>query len=136
MDQARASLRKTMKRLNRAYADSKSNHMLYLILFALALFFAVFFWNKARRAACPSLCTLQWFLPVACRLPGTRASCSSPGVHRQAAGQACAAPAEACAGPGSNFCPQACSLFAGAAALMCLPLRACLQVHRMLKWIF
>lgn len=49
MDQARASLRKTMKRLNRAYADSKSNHMLYLVLFAVALFFAVFFWNKVQR---------------------------------------------------------------------------------------
>ncbi|KAL4447674.1 hypothetical protein ABPG75_004893 [Micractinium tetrahymenae] len=49
MDQARASLRKTMKRLNRAYADSKSNHMLFLILFAVALFFAVYFWNKVHR---------------------------------------------------------------------------------------
>lgn len=49
MDQARASLRKTMKRLGRAYEQSRSNHMLYLILFALALFFGVFFWNKLRR---------------------------------------------------------------------------------------
>lgn len=49
MDQARASLKKTMKRLGRAYEQSRSNHLLYLVLFALALFFAVFFWNKVRR---------------------------------------------------------------------------------------
>lgn len=49
MEQARASLKKTMKRLGRAYEQSRSNHMLYLILFALALFFAVYFWNRLYR---------------------------------------------------------------------------------------
>jgi len=49
MEQARLSLKKTMKRLNRAYTQSKSNHMLYLILFALGLFFFVYFWNRVIR---------------------------------------------------------------------------------------
>ena len=55
MEQARASLKKTMKRLGRAYTQSKSNHMLYLVLFALALFFALFFWAKLHRV-------LRWIL--------------------------------------------------------------------------
>ncbi|KAI3429452.1 hypothetical protein D9Q98_005545 [Chlorella vulgaris] len=49
MEQARLSLRKTMKRLGRAFRQSKSNHMLYLMLFGLAMFFAVFFWSKLSR---------------------------------------------------------------------------------------
>jgi hypothetical protein len=49
MDQARASLKKTMRRLGRAYEQSRSNHMLYLILFALALFFGLYFWNRLHR---------------------------------------------------------------------------------------
>lgn len=49
MDQARASLKKTMRRLGRAYEQSRSNHMLYLILFALALFFGLYFWNRLYR---------------------------------------------------------------------------------------
>lgn len=49
MEQARLSLRKTMKRLGRAYRQSRSNHMLYLVMFALAMFFAVYFWSKLSR---------------------------------------------------------------------------------------
>jgi hypothetical protein len=49
VEQARLSLRKTMKRLGRAYRQSKSNHMLYLVLFALAMFFAVYSWSKLSR---------------------------------------------------------------------------------------
>ena len=49
MDAARASLRQTMRRLGLAYQQSRSNHMLYLFLFAIALFFAVYFWSKVYR---------------------------------------------------------------------------------------
>jgi hypothetical protein len=49
MEQARGSLRKTMKRLGRAYQQSRSNHMTYLLLFAILLFFGVYFWNKVYR---------------------------------------------------------------------------------------
>lgn len=46
METAQLTLKVTMKRLNRAYRRSKSNHMVYLLLFALALFFAVYIWNR------------------------------------------------------------------------------------------
>lgn len=46
METARAGLKQTMKRLSRAYRESKSNHMLYLFLFAIALFFVVYAWNR------------------------------------------------------------------------------------------
>ena len=46
MEQARLSLKKTMKRMGRAMEQARSNHMLYLILFAVALFFALYFWNR------------------------------------------------------------------------------------------
>lgn len=56
MDQARASLRKTMRRLNRAWEDGKGgNHVLHLVLFAICLFFALYFWHKLWRI-------LRWFL--------------------------------------------------------------------------
>lgn len=46
MEQARASLGQAMRKLRRAYRQSKSNHMLWVTLFALALFFAVYAWNR------------------------------------------------------------------------------------------
>ncbi|KDD74623.1 hypothetical protein H632_c1176p0 [Helicosporidium sp. ATCC 50920] len=49
MEAARLTLRQAMKRLDRAYKQSKSNHMIYLFVFALAMFFAVFFWSKVYR---------------------------------------------------------------------------------------
>lgn len=49
MEKARATLKKTMKRIDRAYRDSKSKHMLYLFLFAMAAFFIVYAWTKVYR---------------------------------------------------------------------------------------
>lgn len=49
VEQARLSLRKTMKRLGRAYQQTKSNHMLHLMVFAISLFFLVYFWAKVHR---------------------------------------------------------------------------------------
>lgn len=46
MEKARSSLRKTIKRIDRAYRDGKSNHMLYLFVFALTVFFIVYAWNR------------------------------------------------------------------------------------------
>lgn len=46
LDQARQTLRQAMKKLNRAFRSSKSNHMTYVFVFALAIFFAVYWWNK------------------------------------------------------------------------------------------
>ncbi len=49
MEKARATLKKTMKRMDRAYRDSKSNHMLYLFVFALAAFFIIYAWHRVYR---------------------------------------------------------------------------------------
>jgi protein transport protein SFT1 len=43
---AQMNLKATMKRLNRVFKRAKSNHMVYLLVFALAMFFAVFMFNK------------------------------------------------------------------------------------------
>jgi 3-methyladenine DNA glycosylase/8-oxoguanine DNA glycosylase len=43
---AQVNLKATMKRLNRVFKRAKSNHMIYLLVFALAVFFAVFMFNK------------------------------------------------------------------------------------------
>ena len=49
MDKARTSLRKTMRRLNRTYEQSKSNHILYLLLFAVGVFILMYSWLKFYR---------------------------------------------------------------------------------------
>eukprot|EP00887_Chlorella_sp_A99_P003053 scaffold9.g3053.t1 len=49
MEQARATLRQTMRKLNRAYRQSKSNHVLYVFLFAIAMFFVVYAWARVVR---------------------------------------------------------------------------------------
>lgn len=49
MDNAKLAMRRGMKRLNRAFAQSKSNHLLYLALFVVGIFFVVMFWAKAAR---------------------------------------------------------------------------------------
>lgn len=46
MEAAQMNLKATMKRLNRIFKRAKSNHMIYLLVFALAVFFAVFMFNK------------------------------------------------------------------------------------------
>lgn len=53
MDMAKLTLKQTMKKLDRVSRKTKSNHVLYVLLFGMALFFAVFFWIKVRNA-------LQW----------------------------------------------------------------------------
>ena len=55
MEQARASLRKTMRRMSRAYESNKSNHLMHLVLFAILLFFGLYSWHKLWRV-------LRWFL--------------------------------------------------------------------------
>ena len=49
MEQARSGLRKTMRRLNRTYERSKSNHILYLLLFAVGVFAVLYTWIKFYR---------------------------------------------------------------------------------------
>jgi hypothetical protein len=49
MENAKAALRKGMKRLNRTFARSKSNHLLYMALFVAGIFFVVIFWARVAR---------------------------------------------------------------------------------------
>lgn len=49
MHRAQAALRKGLKKLNRSMASSRSNHLLYLALFVVSIFFVVFFWAKIAR---------------------------------------------------------------------------------------
>ena len=49
MENAKAALRKGMKRLNRTFARSKSNHLLYMALFIAGIFFVVIFWAKVAK---------------------------------------------------------------------------------------
>ncbi|KAK9818079.1 hypothetical protein WJX72_006826 [[Myrmecia] bisecta] len=49
LEKGRGAMKKAMKRLNRAYDQSKSNHMLYLVLFILGVFFVVYMWIKMYR---------------------------------------------------------------------------------------
>ena len=44
-----------MRKLNRAYKQSKSNHLLYLALFTVAALFAVWWLSKVYR-------TIRWFV--------------------------------------------------------------------------
>lgn len=139
MDQARASLRKTMKRLNRAYADSKSNHMLYLVLFAVALFFAVFFWNKAspgrgmgpwavdQGAVCPAVMSF-------CGLPGVEASMPALRARHQL-GCSCGGWSHWPGWRATSNAVLVIFLERAAAPTPWQPL-AHMQVHRLLKWIF
>lgn len=43
MEQAQVALNKGMRRVNKALRQSKSNHLLYLALFCLAIFFLLYF---------------------------------------------------------------------------------------------
>lgn len=49
MEQARLGLSSTMKRLGRTFQNSKSNHMLYLLLFAVGVMAALWCLTKAYR---------------------------------------------------------------------------------------
>ena len=42
MEQAQVALNKGMRRVNKALRQSKSNHLLYLALFCLAIFFLLY----------------------------------------------------------------------------------------------
>ena len=43
LEQADVALRRGMRRVNKALQQSKSNHLLYLALFCLAVFFMLYF---------------------------------------------------------------------------------------------
>lgn len=49
LDQAGLAMKKGMRRVNRALQQSKSNHFLYLALFCLAIFFALYLWARIYR---------------------------------------------------------------------------------------
>ncbi len=42
LEKAKMGLSRTMRRLNRTYKQSKSNHLLYLLLFVLGVFFLMY----------------------------------------------------------------------------------------------
>jgi len=46
LEQARLAMKKGIRRVNRALQQSKSNHFLYLALFCLAVFFALYLWAR------------------------------------------------------------------------------------------
>ena len=49
LEQASLAMKKGMRRVNRALQQSKSNHFLYLALFCLAIFFALYLWARIYR---------------------------------------------------------------------------------------
>lgn len=46
MEKARSALKRSMKRMNKACEQSKSNHLLYLVLFSLATLLGLYFFAK------------------------------------------------------------------------------------------
>lgn len=48
MDMAKMTLKQTIKRLDRVSKKTRSNHVLYVLLFAIVLFFCAYFWIKVR----------------------------------------------------------------------------------------
>ena len=48
MDMAKVTLKQTLKRLDRVSKKTRSNHVLYVVLFGVLIFFCVFFWLKVR----------------------------------------------------------------------------------------
>ena len=49
MENSKRALKTGMQRLNRAFAQSKSNHLSYLALFVLGIFCLVFFYSRVSR---------------------------------------------------------------------------------------
>ena len=48
MDVAKVTLKQTMKKLDRVSKLTRSNHVLFVVLFGVIVFFAVLFWLKVR----------------------------------------------------------------------------------------
>lgn len=46
MENARTALKKGMKQLNRTFKQSKSNHVLYLVIFACLFLFVLITWTR------------------------------------------------------------------------------------------
>ncbi|KAK9806518.1 hypothetical protein WJX73_006237 [Symbiochloris irregularis] len=55
LERSRMALKQGMRKLNRAFHQSKSNHLLYLALFVVAIFFTLYFWSKVYRF-------IRWFV--------------------------------------------------------------------------
>ena len=55
LERSRTALKQGIRKLNRAFRQSKSNHLLYLAVFVLAIFFLVYFWSKVYR-------TIRWII--------------------------------------------------------------------------
>ena len=49
METARLTLRQTIKRLDRVAKKTRSNHVLYVFLFGIALFFVAYAWAKVHK---------------------------------------------------------------------------------------
>jgi len=49
MDTARLTMRQTLKRLDRVARKSRSNHVIYVFLFGIALLMTAYFWSKVHR---------------------------------------------------------------------------------------
>ena len=49
MDTAKVTLKQTMKRLDKVARKTKSQHLLYVILFAFMILLGVYFWTKLLR---------------------------------------------------------------------------------------
>ena len=49
MENTKLAMKKGMKRLNRAFAQSNSSHLIYLALFVVGLFCVVIFWTRLVR---------------------------------------------------------------------------------------
>ena len=51
LENAKVAMKRSMRRLNRALEQSKSNHLLYLVLFVLGCFLLIYLWAKLYRMA-------------------------------------------------------------------------------------
>ena len=49
METARLTMKQTMKRLDRVARKTKSNHVIYVFLFAMMLFVGAYCWSKVHR---------------------------------------------------------------------------------------
>lgn len=54
MEMAKETMHHTMKRLQRVARKTRSNHLLYVFLFGILLFFTFYFWTKVYRL-------VRWF---------------------------------------------------------------------------
>ena len=49
LENAKVAMKRSMRRLNRALEQSKSNHLLYLVVFVLGCFLLIYLWAKFYR---------------------------------------------------------------------------------------